>query len=74
MLHWNKGTITKELYGHLTIIPFANFLLPVNFHGKKIGNHMTGLYTNLCYNEVCYKGTILYWSFHIVHVSNCWCN
>ena len=27
----------------------------VKFHGKKIGSHnMTILYTNLCYNKVCY--------------------
>ena len=28
---------------------------------KKFGNHnMAVLYPNLCYNEVCYKGTALY--------------
>ena len=29
----------------------------VKFHSKTIGSHMTVLYPNPCYNEVCYKGT-----------------
>ena len=27
---------------------------------KKVGSHISMLYPNPCYNEVCYKGTALY--------------
>ena len=41
----------------------------VKFYGdKKNGSHnMTPLYPNLCYNEVCYKGNVLY--FAVVYVN-----
>ena len=32
----------------------------VKSDGKNFGSHMTMLYPNLCYNKVCYKGTVLY--------------
>ena len=32
----------------------------VKSHCKKYESHMTVLYLNPCYNEVCYKGTALY--------------
>ena len=52
-----KGQFYKGIIG-ISFFPYNSF---EKFHGKKIGSHsMTVLYPNLCYNEVCYKGTALY--------------
>ena len=42
-----KGTILQNIYNAF-----------VKYNGKKNGSHdMTVLHPNLCYNEMCYKGT-----------------
>ena len=59
-----KGTILLRYYGNITILWSFSYNSFVKLHGKKFGSHnMTLLYPNLCYNEVCYKGTALY-MFH----------
>ena len=43
------------IHGHFPIIRF------VKIHGKQFESHnMAVLYQNVCYNEVCYKGTAMY--------------
>ena len=50
MEQFYKGIIGKwPFYGHFAVIPLK--------FGKNI---MSVLYPNLCYNEVCHKGTALY--------------
>ena len=36
----------------------------VNFHGKNGSHNMNVLYPNPCYNEVCYKGTAIYYNLN----------
>ena len=48
--------ILQKNYREMTIT-YNSF---VKFLGKNFRSHMTMLYPNLCYNEVCYKGTVLY--------------
>ena len=56
-----KGTILQMNYRKMTISWSFSYNSFVKFHGKKIGSHnMTELYPNLCYNEVCYEGTALF--------------
>ena len=50
-----KGTILQRTNRKMTIKCYSF----VKFHDKKFGSHMTVLYPNLCYNEVCYKGNAL---------------
>ena len=35
----------------------------VKLHCKNVWNHITVLYPNPCYNEMCYKGTTLYFVY-----------
>ena len=45
----------------MTIIWSFSYHSFVKSNDKKFGSRiMTVLYPNLCYNEVCYKGTALY--------------
>ena len=45
----------------MTILWSFSYNSFVKFHGKKFGIHnITLLYPNLCYNEMCYKGTEMY--------------
>ena len=56
-----KVTILQRNYRKMTIIWSFSYNSFVKFHGKKFGSHnMTVLYSNPCFNEVCYKGTALY--------------
>ena len=55
-----KGTISQRNYRKMTIQWSFSYDSFVKFHAKKFGSHnITVLYPNLCYNKVCYKGTIL---------------
>ena len=38
----------------------------VKFDEKNRGHNMALLYPNLCYNEVCFKGTLLYYVNKII--------
>ena len=49
-----------ELYGHFPKTPLQNSML------KHFGSHMTVLYPNPCYNELCYKGTAIYY----IHIND----
>ena len=58
---WYKGTILQRIYRKMTILWSFSYNSLVKFHGKKIRRQiMTVLYTDLCYNEECYKGTAPY--------------
>ena len=49
------------IYRKMTIL-----WLFLKFHDNIFGSHsMAVLYPNLCNNEVCYKGTVLYWSLPV---------
>ena len=55
-----KGTILHRNYRKMTILWSFSYNSIVKFHGQKIGSLMTVLYPNMCYNEVCCKGTALF--------------
>ena len=46
----------------MTILWSFSYNFFVKFYGKNLGATIwsTMLYPNLCYNDVCYKGTALY--------------
>ena len=50
----------------MTIVWSFSYNSFVKFHGKKIWSHnMTVVYTNACFNDVCYKGTALFCLFGV---------
>ena len=59
-----KGTILQRNNRKMTIIWSFSYYYFVKFHGKKLSepqnDHDFLLYQNPCYNEVCCKGTALY--------------
>ena len=59
-----KGKILQRNYRKMTSSWSFSYNSIVIFHDKNIWEpqRVTVLYQNLCYNEVCYKGTALYLS------------
>ena len=56
-----KQTILQSNYRKMIILWSFSYNSFVKLNGKKMrGHNITMLYPNLCYNEVCYKGTALY--------------
>ena len=56
-----KWTILQRTNRKMTILWSFSYKSFVKFYGKKLGsNNMIVLYPNTCYNEVCYKETVLY--------------
>ena len=56
---YNKGTSLQKNYGKMTGSFSYNCF--VKFMVRKFWSYnMTMLYLNLCFNEMCYEGTALY--------------
>ena len=69
MNHVIKGTILKRNYRKMTISWSFFYNSFVKFHGKNNWEpQMTILYPNPCYNEVCYKGTALYYDLGLFYL------
>ena len=58
-----KGIILQRNYRKMTI-SWSFFYMFVKCYDKTFWSHMTVLYQNPCYTEVCYKGTAFYSFFY----------